>query len=150
MPGAPGKILEKTATMLTGVLFVCLGNSCRSIMAEALARQLFPGSVRIGSAGLRPLGYIARETLAVLAEAGIDTHGLWSKGLTDLDLAEFPLLVNLTAYAVDSYLPRAFHGQLVRHPVVDPFGGTLEVYREARDTIRQFITEDLRAQLVGH
>ena len=53
--------------MRRGLLFVCLGNSCRSIMAEALARHRFPGT-RVASAGLRPLGYVAEKTLAVLAE----------------------------------------------------------------------------------
>jgi len=130
--------------MLNGVVFVCLGNSCRSIMAEALARQLLPDSMGIASAGIRPLGYIAEETLMVLAEAGIATEGLWSKGLTDIDLAQFALLVNLTAYNIDAYLPQAFHGRVMCHPVVDPFGRTLEAYREARDVIRRFIEADLQ------
>jgi arsenate reductase len=135
--------------MSEGILFVCLGNSCRSIMAEALARHFLPEPVKVGSAGLQPLGYVAEETLLVLAEAGIPTAGLRSKGLTDLDLAEFPLLVNLTTYSVAAHLPSTFHGRVLGHPVMDPFGATLQAYREARDAIRRFITEDLPPYLLN-
>lgn len=129
--------------MPTGVLFICLGNSCRSIMAEAVARQAFPDSVKIGSAGINPLGFIPDETLLVLAEIGIATEGLWSKGFTDINCAEFPVLVNLSTYPLDSSLPQDCQGRLIRHPVIDPFGRNLAVYREARDAIRRFVTEDL-------
>jgi protein-tyrosine-phosphatase len=133
--------------MPKGLLFICLGNSCRSIMAEALARHLFPDTLSVASAGLQPLGYVAEETLLVLAEAGIPTAGLWSKGIADVNLALFPLVVNLTEYAVADLTPRTFQGKVVRHPVVDPFGHTLEVYREARQAIRRLLTHDLPSYL---
>jgi arsenate reductase len=133
--------------MPEGVLFICLGNSCRSIMAEALARHFFPASLQVASAGLQPLGYVAQETLLVLGEAGIATEGLRSKGLTDVDLALFPLLVNLTTYAVADHLPATFHGRVLNNPVNDPFGRALEVYRQSRDVIRRFVTEELPAYL---
>ena len=116
-------------------------------MAEALARQFFPDSVTISSAGINPLGYIVEETLQVLTEVGIVTDGLWSKGLSDVNLLNFPVLVNFTAHSLDSRLPQNFIGKIIRHPVADPFGGTLAMYREARDTIRRFVTEDLPPQL---
>ncbi|MEJ2070253.1 MAG: hypothetical protein P8X58_07580 [Syntrophobacterales bacterium] len=84
--------------MSDSVLYVCLGNSCRSIMAEALTRHFYPDSVKTASAGMNPLGYIAEETLQVLAEAGIATEGLQSKGLAHINLSEFRLLVNLSTY----------------------------------------------------
>lgn len=129
--------------MQDSVLFVCLGNSCRSIMAEALTRHFFPDSLQAGSAGMNPLGFIAEQTLQVLAELGIATEGLRSKGLADINVSGFRLLVNLTAYSLDDLLPRAFQGKIIRYPVTDPFGNSLQVYREARDTIRQFVTEEL-------
>ena len=135
--------------MPDGILFICLGNSCRSIMAEALARQFFPDSVSIGSAGINPLGYVAEETLHVLAESGVATEGLWSKGLTDIDCASFSVLVNLTSYSLTAVLPRDCRGRIIRHPVADPFGRSLEAYRQAREAIRRFITEDLPEILVN-
>jgi protein-tyrosine-phosphatase len=134
--------------MAKGILFICLGNSCRSIMAEALARQFFPDSVRVSSAGINPLGYVAQETLHVLAESGVATEGLWSKGLDEIDWAHFSLLVNLTSYSLDAVLPRNCCGRIIHHPVIDPFGRSLEAYRQAREAIRRFITEDLPPLLV--
>ena len=134
--------------MPDGILFICLGNSCRSIMAEALARQFFPDSVRISSAGINPLGYVSEETLHVLAEWGVATEGLWSKGLTEIDCAAFSVLVNLTAYSIDAILPRDCRGRIIHHPMADPFGRSLEAYRQAREAIRRFITEDLPPLLV--
>jgi arsenate reductase len=135
--------------MLKGVLFICVGNSCRSIMAEALARHYFPDSLQAGSAGTNPLGYIAEETLQVLAELGIATEGLWSKGRSEINFAEFQLIVNLTTYSLDSFLPRAFSGRCMRYPVADPFGGNLAGYRDSRDAIRQFITNTLPQYLTN-
>ncbi len=133
--------------METGVL--CLGNSCRSIMAEALARYCFPDSLRFASAGIYPLGFVAPETLQVLAEWGVPTAGLRSKGLEEFSPAAFSLLVNLTSSAVASQLPWDYPGRIVTYPVVDPFGDTLEAYRRARDLIHRFVTEDLPAYLPG-
>ena len=129
--------------MPDNVLYVCLGNSCRSIMAEALTRHFYPDSVKTASAGMTPLGYIAEETLQVLAEAGIATEGLRSKGLGDINLSEFRLLVNLSTYSLESLLPRTFQGKIIRHPVTDPFGRVLEVYRLTREAIRRFVIEEL-------
>lgn len=133
--------------MSTGVLFICLGNSCRSIMAEALARHLYPGEVKAASAGINPLGFVTEETFQVLAEMGIATQGLWSKGFEEVNLSEFSLLINLTSYPLDSHLPGDLPGRIISYPVTDPFGGSLAMYREARDSIRRFITEDLSTHL---
>ena len=129
--------------MQDSVLYICLGNSCRSIMAEALTRHFFPDSWKAGSAGINPLGFITEETLQVLAELGIATEGLQSKGLAQIRLSKFHLLVNLTTNSLNGLLPRAGVGRIIHYPVTDPFGNSLEVYREARDTIRRFVTEKL-------
>lgn len=53
------------------VLFVCTGNSCRSPMAEALTKKIFP-FIECYSAGIIPEKSISQHTLAVLNENGID------------------------------------------------------------------------------
>jgi protein-tyrosine-phosphatase len=116
-------------------------------MAEALTRHFFPDSLTAGSAGINPLGYISEETIQVLAEMGVATDGLWSKGFTDLNLSEFHLLVNLSDYSLPALLLRTFKGRIIRSPVIDPFARTLEVYRQARDAIRGFVTEELPGYL---
>ena len=57
------------------VLFVCIGNSCRSQMAEAWARHFGKGNVQAFSAGSHPLGEITGETYEVMLEKGIALDG---------------------------------------------------------------------------
>ena len=64
------------------VLFVCTGNSARSIMAEALLRHLGGGQFEVHSAGTEPRG-VNPLTLRVLAEAGIDASGARSKSVNE-------------------------------------------------------------------
>ena len=61
------------------LLFLCTGNSARSILAEALANQLAKGRFHAYSAGSHPRGHVHPMALQVLEEAGIATDGLRSK-----------------------------------------------------------------------
>lgn len=67
------------ADRVYNVLFLCTGNSARSIMAEALTNHLGAGHFRGFSAGSHPKGQVDPMALRVLAEAGIPTDGLRSK-----------------------------------------------------------------------
>lgn len=62
-------------------IFICTGNSARSIMAEALMRDLGDGRFRSFSAGTRPAGAPHPLALETLARHGHDTRGLSSKHL---------------------------------------------------------------------
>ncbi len=122
------------------VAFICLGNSCRSIMAEALARHFWGERASAVSAGLNPLGYVAAETLEVLAEMGVPTAGLYSKGLAELDLKDLHIMVNLTDYSLPRMLPPAL--RVIQRPVRDPYGFGLESYRRSRDDILRLIRQE--------
>jgi protein-tyrosine-phosphatase len=61
------------------VLFVCTGNSARSIIAEAVLNKLGKGKFRAWSAGSQPKGEVNPRTLELLQERGYDTAGLRSK-----------------------------------------------------------------------
>ena len=77
------------------ILFVCVGNSCRSQMAEAYANKLGGERARAWSAGSHPLGEIVPETATVLAEKGISLEGHWSKSLRDVPVAEMDAVVGM-------------------------------------------------------
>ncbi len=65
------------------VLFLCTGNSARSVMAECLLRRLAGDRFRVFSAGSRPKGALHEETLDLLRRLGHDTSGLRSKSWSE-------------------------------------------------------------------
>lgn len=68
------------------ILFLCTGNSCRSILAEATFNHLAPAGWLAVSAGSKPAGYVHPRSLALLAREGIATEGYHSKSWDDLPL----------------------------------------------------------------
>ncbi|MGC9966838.1 MAG: hypothetical protein ABSE08_15650 [Syntrophobacteraceae bacterium] len=125
------------------VVFLCYGNACRSIMAEALARHFLGNRIEAGSAGLVPLGYIPSLTLEVLSEAGISADGLYSKGLAEVRLDDVDYLVNLTGLTVNPQIPQSFSGKLISFYVRDPFGHDIEVYRGVRKELESLVRKKL-------
>jgi len=74
------------------VLFVCTGNSARSILAEALLRQLGAGRFRAFSAGSHPRGEVHPLALRTLAEQHLPTEGLRSKSWSEFAQPGAPVL----------------------------------------------------------
>lgn len=66
------------------VLFLCTGNSCRSILGEATFNHLAPDGWRAFSAGSQPTGQAHPRSLALLEREGISTEGYYSKSWNDL------------------------------------------------------------------
>jgi len=66
------------------VLFLCTGNSCRSILGEATFNHLAPAGWHAMSAGSKPAGYVHPRSLVLLAREGISTEGYFSKSWEDL------------------------------------------------------------------
>lgn len=61
------------------ILFLCTGNSCRSILGEVTFNHLAPEGWRAMSAGSQPAGYVHPRSIALLAREGMKTDGLSSK-----------------------------------------------------------------------
>ncbi|MFZ2168626.1 MAG: arsenate reductase ArsC [Methylococcaceae bacterium] len=61
------------------ILVICTGNSCRSIIGEALFNHLGQGRVKAFSAGSQPLGRLNAGAVALLQRHGISTEGFYSK-----------------------------------------------------------------------
>lgn len=133
------------------ILFVCVGNTCRSPMAEAIARTLGDGRVEASSAGIKPFGRIITSTVETLEGLGYDPGGLSSKGLDDVDLTDFDLIVSLLGPAGLSYLPPSLGAQLESWPVRDPYGEDDEVYvavaRELERRIRDLLLDQETREL---
>jgi arsenate reductase len=86
------------------VLFLCTGNSCRSILAEATFNHLAPPGWRAVSAGSKPTGKVHPRSLALLAREGISTEGYHSKSWDELP--EVPdIVVTVCASAAGETCP---------------------------------------------
>ena len=120
-------------------LFDCVGNSCRSQMAEALANHLGEGWVRAWSAGSHPLGEITPETYEVMAEKGILLEGQWSKGLRDVPIDEMDIVVGMGCEVVCP-VPAGFQGRVIEWNIPDPYSRDLAFFRSVRDLIERQVT----------
>jgi arsenate reductase len=137
---SPGKPKKK-------VLFLCIGNACRSQMAEAIARHIGSDVIEASSAGLSPLGYIAGPTVTVLMENGVSCEGQTSKSVRAANPESADLLINMSGYEVKNRLePKDL--AVEDWDVGDPFGSDLEIYRNIRDEVERRVidlAERLRA-----
>src|SRR5437016_5222418 len=74
-PPAGGRVMDRPLD----VLFLCTGNSARSIMAEAILNREGRGNFRAFSAGSQPKGQVHPYTLDLLRKMSFDVSGLRSK-----------------------------------------------------------------------
>lgn len=94
------------------VLFLCTGNSCRSLISEAVFNHLAPGGWRALSAGSQPTGKLNDKALALLASKGISTAGYYSKSWDALPLTP-DIVVTVCASAAGETCP-AYLGPVMR------------------------------------
>jgi len=120
------------------ILFVCVGNTCRSQMAEAVAHHFHADTMDASSAGLSPFGRIVDSTRAVLNERGISVGKQYSKGLRETPAKDFDLIVNMSGMPGQSLFAGS---RVLDWDVGDPYGESLSVYREICDNIEERLNE---------
>ncbi|MBN2453175.1 MAG: low molecular weight protein arginine phosphatase [Candidatus Omnitrophica bacterium] len=146
--------------MINSVLFVCTGNSCRSVMAEGLMRkrlrELGKENISISSAGTSTLDGLSPTdgTIMVMKEEGIDVSGHRSRSLTADMIKKAGLILTMEESHKDEVL-RIFpavakthvlkkyentdEGGSAAQGIRDPIGGSIETYRAIKDEIKREI-----------
>ncbi|MGH9743457.1 MAG: low molecular weight phosphatase family protein [Candidatus Acidiferrum sp.] len=121
------------------VLFVCLGNACRSPMAEAIARRDAGDVIEASSAGLTPLGRIEGMTRETLERNGYSCEGLESKPMVREALDAADLVINLSGRAKEW----AFEdiSKVEDWRVEDPYGADAELYQRIFAEIERRVAE---------
>ncbi len=131
------------------VLFLCTGNSCRSILGEATFNHLAPSGWHAMSAGSRPTGTVHPRSLALLTREGISTEGCYSKSWDNLPTTP-DIVISVCGNAAGETCP-AYLGPVLRTHwgVEDPAHATgtdaeidaafLKAYRILRARIEAFL-----------
>lgn len=94
------------------ILFLCTGNSCRSILAEATFNELAPKNMCAISAGSQPAGFVHPKSIALLASKGIATDGYYSKSWDNLPSTP-GIVITVCGNAAGETCP-AYLGQVIR------------------------------------
>jgi len=131
------------------VLFLCTGNSCRSILGEATFNHLAPSGWMAMSAGSKPTGQVHPRSLALLAKEGISTEGCHSKTWDNLPVTP-DVVITVCSNAAGEVCP-AYLGNVLRTHwgVDDPAHATgteeeidtsfMNAYRILRTRIEAFL-----------
>ena len=131
---------ENSSEKLRKILFVCIGNSCRSQISEGWGKyfndKYFKGDFKIYSAGTNPAGWVAEGAVESMKEIGIDISEQYSKHLKDIDTEETDILVTLGCGVQCPWYP---HKKMIEWEIEDPVGQPIEKFREVRDILKEKI-----------
>ncbi len=119
------------------VLFVCLGNACRSPMAESIARHDASDVIEPFSAGLSPLGFLPALTTETLAANCYPVDALDSTPITRDIWDAADIVINMSGVPKERAFPD--HQKVEDWDVQDPYGADPALY--------QIIYEDIRRRV---
>ena len=111
------------------LLFVCVGNSCRSQMAEGLAKAM---GHEADSAGTYPASSIATHAVTVLESRGISTEGMRPKSVDQFSAQDYDYVISMgcgvhcPAMKIDE-----------DWGLEDPVGGPLSLYHDTAEEIQR-------------
>ena len=147
---------------IKSILFVCTGNSCRSVMAEGLLKrrlkELGKTDIKVSSAGIRAIDGFSptTETLDVMKTEGVDLSGFKSKSITDemirgADLIlvmsvmhESEIIRRVPEAASKTFLLREYgradkNKEFIDPDIPDPIGMSISGYKACLDIIKEDI-----------
>lgn len=139
---------------MKNILILCTGNSCRSIIGEALVNHyLSEIGIKAYSSGVSPSGTVNPNAIKALQKEGVSTDGLSSKTLDKLPIQEFDLVVTVCDHANETCPMFVGNAKKIHVGFEDPSSGAEEDYRktlhEIRDTLLPKIKEVLGVLACG-
>lgn len=126
-----------SAPVKPSVLFVCIANSCRSQMAEAVAKSLTKGRWEVWSAGSNPSGRVHPMAVQLMAELHLDLATHHSKGVTALPAKQWDYVVTM---GCGDQCPAIHAKKRIDWNISDPVGLPMEQARQIRDQIVQDVS----------
>ncbi len=117
------------------ILFLCIGNSCRSQMAEGFAKAYGQDVIEAYSAGMHPIDIVQPLTAKVMLDRGIDLSEHHPKGLLEAPGYPWDLIVNMSGMP----LPPNICPNVLEWIVRDPFREVEGVHNEVADQIENLV-----------
>ncbi len=117
--------------------FICVGNSCRSQMAEGFARELAADLFEVYSAGTDPASEIKPKAVQVMKEKGIDISNQQPKLLKEIP-EELDILITMGCDVQCPAVPCSFREDW---GLDDPDGKDIEVFRQSREIIEEKVRD---------
>ena len=107
---------------MNSVLFICHGNTCRSVIAEYLARAQYSDKIAAQSAGLRP-GTLTdcEDAIYTLSQYKIDASVHCPRDIKEIDLKQFDVVVALDKKVAQSLSHRVEKQKLIVWDINDPY-----------------------------
>ena len=132
------------------ILFLCVGNSARSQIAEGLARHMLPKSVNIKSAGSMPAVQVHANAIKVMHDIGIDISGHVTKSVKNIsnefiDNLDYAITLCGSANETCFSMPWPDTCKKLHWPIEDPV--SQKDYELARDEISSRLSEFLEKEI---
>jgi len=127
------------------VAFVCVGNSCRSQMAEGFAKEYASDIFEVYSAGTDPSNEVKPNAVKVMKEVGIDISNQYPKLLKEIP-NELDILITMGCGVKCPYIPCKMREDW---GLDDPDGQPIEFFRETRDIIENKVKELIKKAKKG-
>ena len=119
------------------ILFACIGNSCRSQMAEGIAKHLSEGKVSVQSAGTKPEKRVTPLAVEVMKEIGIDISNQNPKLISIEMLNTSTHFVSMGCGVQEACPVPIGVSNIEDWDIEDPWGKDIQFFRKTRDIIKE-------------
>ena len=126
------------------ILFACIGNSCRSQMAEGIAKHLTEGKVSVHSVGTKPEKKITPFAVQVMKEIGIDISDQKTKTITFEMMKNATHFISLDCGVKDTCPVPIGVPNIEDWDIKDPWEKDIQFFRKTRDIIKEKVKNLLK------